>query len=216
MVKAAYRIAIVASVMILVGAASVASAQTCTGYGSFRDHREQIGLGAAVALGAHALALTATGGGDRLFGGASLTAEGYDNLEGRVYSVGGGVGSDIPVGASQRVYVCPIAAASWTTGELEGVDLSGLNFSSGGQLGIIAGRTATVDIIPTVGGRVVHARSKAEWLFFEETASQTYGLAQAGVGFVFNRQYALVPMVGIPIGVDDAEISVGINFGINF
>ncbi|MGH9163557.1 MAG: hypothetical protein ACRD2X_26675 [Vicinamibacteraceae bacterium] len=216
-IKSALRAGFISTVaVVLFGMATSASAQTCAGYGSFREHGGQIGVGGGFSSGSQGLAVTASGGGEQLFGTASFAASGFDNIDGALVSLGGGVGSDIAVDASRRVYVCPTVGAAFVTGDLNGMDISGFNVESGGRIGIIAGQTPTVDVIPTVGGRVVYARTKSEFLFFEDTVTQTYGLADIGVGFVFNRRYALVPMVSIPIGVDDSNVSFGVNLGINF
>jgi hypothetical protein len=76
-------------------------------------------------------------------------------------------------------------------------------------------------IIPTAGLGLQYSKLKVEdtgpgGSTFE--ASETYGLARLGVGFVFNQQISVRPTIDIPVGSDVINdptfgLSVGYNFG---
>jgi hypothetical protein len=83
------------------------------------------------------------------------------------------------------------------------------------------GANPRLRILPTAGLGLQYSKAKVEDTSVGGTsveASETYGLARLGVGFVFNNQISLRPSVDIPLGSDISNdpafgLTVGYNFG---
>jgi hypothetical protein len=71
-------------------------------------------------------------------------------------------------------------------------------------------------VVPTVGMEIRRASASGEFLGVEETASDTYALANLGVGLVFNSRMALTPMVAIPFGLEGSDALFGVAFSMHF
>jgi hypothetical protein len=74
-----------------------------------------------------------------------------------------------------------------------------------------------MEVIPTFGLDIAYDRTKLEVGAVETTARETYAVVRAGVGFVLNKRISLLPSLGVPLGLDDADpefsFVVAYNFG---
>jgi hypothetical protein len=47
-------------------------------------------------------------------------------------------------------------------------------------------------------------------------ARETYVIARAGVGFVWNKRFAVLPALDIPLGLEGSDPEFNVLFAINF
>ena len=50
----------------------------------------------------------------------------------------------------------------------------------------------------------------------DSSASDTFGLATLGVGFIFNRSAAVTPSITIPFSVPDSDVMFTLGFTFSF
>jgi outer membrane autotransporter protein len=128
------------------------------------------------------------------------------------------------LGQSGKLNLCPVARLQLGMGpddEAADINASQTHGHLGLALGTEMGSTRQMRIIPTAGLGLQYSKAKVE-----DTgpggstieASETYGLARVGVGFVFNQQISVRPTIDIPVGSDLSSdpvfgLTVGYNFG---
>lgn len=207
---------LVVSLVLLAIVRSPAVAQTCMGMASFSSGPVQVSGNAAFASGANrfgaGLAYGARGG---IFAGADVGTTSYDGLDASL-DFGATLGYQMQVGKAQ---VCPIANASYDNGpdsDADGVNSSvksaGFGLSVGTPLG-----TNRMQIVPSAGVGLVYSKAKVEISGLGSgEGSDTYGLAQLGLGLVFNQNIAVRPSVSIPLGLDNSDATFGVSVGFNF
>jgi hypothetical protein len=205
---------LVTAVVGLALSAGVAHAQTCQGRGSFRDAPHQVSAGGMFQNGARGVGVGVSGGGDSVFGGVDASFVSYNDLNASSKAVGANIGEDYAV---DRVHVCPAVAGAYIFGPNVGnVNLTGFSVLGGVNVGVAAAESSGMSIVPTVGAGVLHQRAKASFAGIDQTSSQTGGLAAVGVGIVFNRRIALVPLVEIPFGFTTNDRIFNITLAVNF
>jgi hypothetical protein len=70
--------------------------------------------------------------------------------------------------------------------------------------------------VPTFGLDIAYDRITAEIGPVETTARDTYVIVRVGVGLILNDRMGLVPSLGVPLGIDDADPEFSIVFALNF
>ncbi len=159
-----------------------------------------------------------------LYAGADLSNTSIDNDGGSSLGIGAHAGYQMKLGRTQKLALCPVANLALGMGpddDAADINSSQTNANFGFALGTEMGATQQMRIIPTAGLGLQYSKFKVE-----DTgpggrpleASETYGLARLGVGFVFNQQISVRPTVDIPVGSDLQNdptfgVSVGYNFG---
>jgi hypothetical protein len=202
---------------LVVFSATSADAQTCAGAPSFRDNPFQIGVSAAFRDGAQGVGGSFAGGGDDIFGVAGVSVLNFSNLDSSATSVSGSIGADLQADQGGRVFVCPVGQIAFGAGpDFGAVDISTFTLSGGGSVGVVASQGNTLAVIPTFGLFAVHTRLTAEARGQEETESDASGLASIGVGFVFNRNVAIIPEVLVPFSAGNADAVFSIHFAFSF
>jgi len=101
------------------------------------------------------------------------------------------------------------------------INSSSTDVHFGLALGTTMGSTPSLRILPTAGLGLQYSKAKVEDTSPGGStieASETYGLARLGVGFVFNSQISVRPTIDIPVGRDGSSdpafgLTVGYNFG---
>ena len=204
---------------------SPAAAQTCQGMASFSHGQLQVAGNAQFPTGGKIWGGSLTYGlPSGLYAGADLSNTSADNDGGSSLGIGAHAGYQMKLGRTQKVALCPVANLSLGMGpddKQADVNSSQTNANFGFALGTEMGATQQMRIIPTAGLGLQYSKFKVE-----DTgpggqtleASETYGLARLGVGFVFNQQISVRPTVDIPVGSDLQNdptfgVSVGYNFG---
>jgi hypothetical protein len=206
------RRSLVVSLALLAMAKSPAVAQTCQGLASFSAGQMQVAGSAQFAE------FTNTWGGSftygtpaGIYGGADLSTTSFDGLDQSSVGVGAHGGYQMKLGRVSKVALCPVASLALGMGPDD--DALDINSSStdvhfGLALGTAMGTNSQMRIIPTGGLGLQYSKAKVEDTGPGGTtleASETYGLARLGVGFVFNSQISVRPTIDIPLGRDGSS-----------
>jgi hypothetical protein len=204
---------------------SPAAAQTCQGMASFSHGQLQVAGSAQFPEAAKVWGGSLTYGmPSGLYAGADISNTSIDNDGGSSLGIGAHAGYQMKLGRTQKLALCPVANLALGMGpDNDAADINSSQTSAnfGFALGTEMGATQQMRIIPTAGLGLQYSKFKVEdtspgGQTFE--ASETYGLARLGVGFVFNQQISVRPTVDIPVGSDLQNdptfgVSVGYNFG---
>jgi opacity protein-like surface antigen len=202
-----------------------AVAQTCQGLASFNAGQLQVAGSAQLAEFSKTWGANVTYGmPSGIYGGAALSTESFDNDGGSSLGIGAHAGYQMKLGQSGKLNLCPVARLQLGMGpDDEAADINGSQTHGhfGLALGTEMGSTRQMRIIPTAGLGLQYSKYSEE-----DTspnggtieASETYGLARLGVGFVFNQQISVRPTIDIPVGSDLSTdpifgLTVGYNFG---
>ncbi len=219
------RRSLVVSLALLAMANAPAVAQTCQGLASFSAGQMQ------VAGNAQFGEIANTWGGSfsygvpsGVYGGLDLSTTSFDNDLGSSLGVGAHAGYQMKLGQAGRVHLCPVARMALGMGpddEAADINASSTDVHFGLALGTEMGSTPRMRILPTAGLGLQYSKAKVEDTSPGGTtleASETYGLARRGVGFIFNQQISVRPTIDIPDGSDISNdpafgFTVGYNFG---
>jgi outer membrane autotransporter protein len=201
-----------------------AVAQTCQGLASFTAGQLQVAGSAQFAEFSNTWGANVTYGmPSGIYGGLALSTESFDNDGGSSLGIGANAGYQMKLGQSGKLNLCPVARLALGMGpDDEDADInSGQTHAHFGlALGTEMGSTRQMRIIPTAGLGLQYSKLKIEDTSpGGETAeaSETYGLARVGVGFVFNQQISVRPTIDIPVGSDiNNDPTFGLTVGYNF
>jgi hypothetical protein len=117
----------------------------------------------------------------------------------------------------EGIEACPVASVIIRSGPDVGeIDTKGVGLRAGGRLGILAAESGNLDVVPTFGLDIAYDRITAEIGPVETTARDTYVIVRVGVGLILNDRMGLVPSLGVPLGIDDADPEFSIVFALNF
>jgi hypothetical protein len=220
--------------LVLASALAVhdAATQTCLGLPSFHSGRIQLAAHGSFGEDARSFEGSFSLGTNKVFGGLSLGAVDYDQIAGSTLLIGGGVGYQLPLGASSSFHVCPGIRASVGFGPDDifggvsdsagvrqdphpGDDASTFAFVAGLSLGASLG-SPRVRLNPTAGLGLAYSSfdlkdpggSGAE-------RSDTYGALDFAVGVIFRSTFSVRPAVTIPLGLEGADPVFGVTLAIN-
>ena len=164
-------------------------------------------------------------GSDRFFGSAGLGFNrfdgGFDGASATQTTFGALFGSQFGGGERSRLAVCPVGQLDWGLGpNVDPVSMHMFSVSAGGRVGIATGDPSAFNVVPTAGLSFVRSSiTMSEDLFgLSQTAWESYGVANVGVGLRFNRsRMAVVPSVSFPFNrIGDNNASFGVMFSSNF
>lgn len=193
------------------------SAQICLGRPSFSEGPYQASAEVSFTDGAQAFGGGAAIGSEEVFGGASLTYRNLSDVDASITSFSADAGASFAVNPGERIEACPVVAVIISSGPDAGdVDVSAVGLRAGGRLGLVAVESGNMEVVPTFGLDLAYDRVKAEVGATEVTSRETYLIARAGVGFVLNRRIGIVPMLGIPLGLDGSDPEFSIVFSYTF
>lgn len=181
-----------------------------TGAGSFTQHSNTLGVGASYGFVS------------RLFTAGALGTSFSEAFEGSSLDLGATLGYEIPVGKTGQLQLCPLASLGLQLGPnsrlQSGVDRSDRMAALGLAVGTVFRTGARAEVAPTVGLSYAYEKSQATNnagdLLFQ--ISDTYLLAQFGVGFILNSNISLRPQIDIPLGWSGNEPTLGLTVGYNF
>lgn len=202
-------------VLMTLFAASRVEAQTCLGGPAFQPNPYQARVAGLFTDVEHGIDAAFAAGGESLFAGGGLSVENFRPQNQTATSVSGFAGADLQADDGGRIFLCPLAALSFGVGpDFLTTDVSTVRLRGGGQVGVIAMQNGTMMVVPTFGLAAVHQRVRFDFGPTDTTVSDNFGLANIGVGFVFNRNVAITPGVTIPFSADDSDVIV--TFGLTF
>jgi hypothetical protein len=203
--------------MFLLVWAADASAQICLGRPSFSEGPYQASLGASFTDGAQGFGGGVALGSDDIFGGAGLDFTNVSDADAWATSFGVDVGASFMLNPREGIEACPVASVIIRSGPDVGeIDTKGVGLRAGGRLGILAAESGNLDVVPTFGLDIAYDRITAEIGPVETTARDTYVIVRVGVGLILNDRMGLVPSLGVPLGIDDADPEFSIVFALNF
>jgi Outer membrane protein beta-barrel domain len=219
------RRSLVVSLAVLAIVRSQAAAQTCQGLASFSAGQLQVAANAQFPTGGKIWGgSVAYGMPSGVYAGADLSTTSFDGLDQSSLGVGVHAGYQMKLGRTGKVNLCPVARLAIGMGpddKANDINSSSTDVHFGFALGTEMGASQQMRILPTAGLGLQYSKAKVE-----DTApggstleaSETYGLARLGVGFVFNQAISVRPTIDIPLGSNLSNdptfgISVGYNFG---
>jgi hypothetical protein len=193
---------------------SPAFAQTAAGLPSFDEGPFLATAGVFFADSSRGVGAGFTGGSNDLFAGIGVGVARVDGLDARAVSFDVHVGTSIPIDGNSRVFLAPVAGASFTSGPDVGeIDVTVAGLRGGARLGFIAHEMGDLSFIPTAGFDLAYARLSTD--IDDVDVGDTYGIIRLGVGLLFNQQWSVVPALNMPVGRDGADVEFAILAGFN-
>ena len=190
-----------------------ASAQTCAGYGSFDDGSGLVTASGMFAPHARTFGATVSGRTNGFIGGGGFSATKDEDLDIWSSAVSATGGTEVRVGSGNAVFICPAGQLEYSFPfTVAGAEVSRLGLAVGGRVGVRFGVARGLALVPTVGTLLVHQRQQVDDL----TASETGGVALAGMGLVFNRRYSVVPLFVAPFAFSSSSKQFSVQLGVNF
>jgi hypothetical protein len=195
--------------------ATPASAQLCLGAPTFRTAPYQVGIAAAFTEGARGVEGTFAGGGESVFAGAGVSVVNFTDVDVRAAGVSAFVGAEVATDRQNRVLLCPVVQLGFVAGpDLGPVEVSSMTLQGGASIGVIAVENGDAMVVPFFGLAALYQRVKTEIGDVENSASDTGGVANLGVGFIVNRTVGITPSLAIPFsaGGDDPIFTIRLTF----
>jgi hypothetical protein len=214
MKKSLWYVVIMSAFVLAPGAAE---AQFCVGSPSFRDQPYQVGVAAAFTDGARGVSGEFAAGGEALFAGGGVGVVNFDDFDATATNIFGFGGADLGVDQRERVFVCPLGRIGFGVGpDIGAADVSTFSLQVGGSVGVIASQTNTLMVIPNFGLALHYDRVTVEFGGEDESESDSSGLANIGVGFVFNRNVGITPSIAVPFSAGDSDVIFTVSFTFHF
>lgn len=209
--------------LALLGMANApAAAQTCQGLASFTKAPIQVtangqftdlsnSFGATVGYGVPA----------GVYGTVGVSRTSFDGVDASSMGLAARAGYQMAVGKTGQVHVCPNASFGIGMGpddDIGGVDGSSRSATVGVAVGTTFDASPRMKIVPTAGLSYAYGNTKAENDTGAElfSISDSYGLAQLGVGIILDSHISIRPSVDIPVGLDGSDATFGLTLGYHF
>jgi hypothetical protein len=194
-----------------------ASAQLCTGNPSFRDRPYQVGGAVSLTEGFRAVEGTFAAGGESFFAGAGVSAQNFTDIDVRTVGLSAFAGAEFAVDGEDRILLCPVIRLDFAAGPDAGpVDVSTASLQGGGSISLLAVESSDLMVVPFFGLAVLYQRINTDVGSVEASASDTGGVADLGVGFIFNRNVGITPIVSIPFAAASSDAVFTLRFTFNF
>jgi len=210
--------------VIVLGGARAASAQTCSGLPAIGQNSKG-NIGGLLAIGNRQLPVIAdtsntvgvgasvTYGSERTYGTFVIGKNNYTLFQYTTTIVGFTLGGQVNVGKDRPFSICPFGKAS---GEWAGaLNDNGLSFTTdvvagGANVGFKIGSSDRREMMPTIGMSVERVRDTASDPGNKITEKNIVGVLTLGMGFIFDKRIALRPAVSYPIGLPSAHVTVSL------
>jgi hypothetical protein len=197
------------------------ASQVCAGFPSFQGRPIQVQGLALFNNNSKAFGGGVGLGGAEAFGNLDLGTVHFDAYNASAFTVGGGVGYQLPLDKKGTVQVCPAVGVEFDIGPKNilgtGFDYSETDITLGIGVGVVATRTEQVDLVPTGSIAFADADGKLKDASGNGTSkSQSFGIIGLGVGFVFSHQVSIKPGVSIPFGHSGASTTLDVTLAVNF
>jgi hypothetical protein len=209
------RLSIIA-VLVVAAASTPAAAQSCQGYTPFAV--APLRVTGDLVFGDNTTQYGASFAGGQaqpgLFGGVSVAGLKADNVDETAKSLGVFGGFSVAVSPTYPgLEFCPVASFDHTWfPDVAGTSVSANTVTLGGAIGRSLAASPTLNIVPFVDLRWVHASVSAG----DADGSDSAGQLGLGAGFVFSKTFTVRPVLLVPIAQDGASTAFGISVGFNF
>ena len=225
----AKRLSTAAAALLLVAAPAFAHAQACLGAPSYKVAPLQLGAGASFTDGSKGAGVQiGLGSRQGLFLNTGVSLQSYDGLDGSGTSFGGTLGYDVDVSPAPAngpaptasVSVCPLATIAYTklpsfSDGLNDYNAHEVDAGAGVALGVSVTASPTVSVIPFGSFSYLHGTATVSVPGLgSESASDSFGMAELGLGLLLNQRVPLRPSVSVPVGLDGS--SATFNFAVGF
>jgi hypothetical protein len=214
---------IIGVLAVLVLTAAAADAQTCFGSTELgRGGAHRLSAGGTMANGTDGAGAAYGFGRDRFFGSAGLGFNRFDGTDAKQTMVNTLFGTQFMAGDRVRLAICPVGQADWGFGpSVDPVSVHTVSLAGGGRVGFVTGNPAQFNVVPTAGISLVRSAWSTSTdllgVSVSQTAWDTYGVANVGVGLRFNQsRMAVVPSVSFPMGLNGGDPSFVVTFSSNF
>ena len=206
---------------LLLAGGTPAGAQTCLGRASFGTGRLQAAGAGAFTSGQQYYELAGGAATGRFFGFAAARTYSLSRLDKSAFGLAASGGMALPPQWGGRLHICPLATLAARLGpafeDVVPLDSRGIRFTAGAQVAIGGGGRVR-RWIPAIGAAVARTRETLSAPdLLDETTTETFGIINAGVGFLLTDRVAAVPSVNFPIGVTGAHpelvVSIAVSFG---
>ena len=215
------RRSLVVSLALLAIVRAPAVAQTCMGLPSYSRGQMQVTGNATFGNGMDSFGGTfGYGQPAGVFGNVGIGTTSIDAFDGSSFDLGLSGGYQMTVGPTKKVHLCPVANFGLGMGPNDvggsGVDISSQNFGFGVALGTSLPGGPRMQIVPTGGLGLAYLKFKSDNGTTSNSASETYGVLNMGVGLIFSSNISVRPGISVPLGLDGGETRFGLTFGYNF
>lgn len=195
-------------------------AQTCEGRPSFEVAPFQLSARGAFNDDANSFLAGASYGGRGVFGGVGVGVVSFDELDGSGLSLSAGAGYEASLDSKGLAYICPLASIGYLSGPKDifgsGIDYSETDFAFGLTVGVVAADQEKFRLVPTTGVGFNVAKGKLKDDFGDSISeTETFGLIELGVGFIFSQIATFKPFVAIPVGLDEASVTIALTAAVN-
>jgi hypothetical protein len=216
------RRSLVVSIALLAIVRSPAVAQTCMGLASFSTAPMQVTGNGMFSSGVNSFGATVGYGMQSgLWGNLGVQTLSIDGASSHPLNIGAHAGYETAVGKSRNpIHVCPNASFSIGNGPDDvNFNASSQDVTMGVNFGtVLPGSNPRMKIVPTAGISWAHTKLSAKDSVGTSlgSASDSYGLAQLGIGLVMNQNISIRPSVDIPLGLTGSNARFGMTLGYNF
>jgi hypothetical protein len=216
------RRSLVVSLALLAIVRSPAVAQTCMGLASFSNAPMQLTGNGQFSSGVNSFGATVGYGmSSGLWGNLGIQTLSIDGAPSHPMNFGARAGYEASLGKSRNPFhVCPNASFAIGNGiDSPNVNESTQDYTLGVNVGtMLPGSNPRMRIVPTAGLTYAHNKvsAKNDAGTSLGSLSDSYGLAQLGVGLVMNQNISIRPSIDIPLksGYDTRfGVTLGYNFG---
>jgi hypothetical protein len=216
------RRSLVITLTLLAIVRATAAAQTCMGLASFGTAPVQLtGHGSFSDLSTTFGATVGYGLQSSVYGNVGVSRTSYDGVDGSALGLAARAGYQMNLGTARQLQICPNASFEFGIGpndEIGGVERSGRTATVGLNVGAEMVAGPRMKIAPTAGLSFAYGMQKAEntagATLFE--ISNSYALAQVGVGIILNQNISVRPGVDIPLGLEGGDPTFGLTLSYNF
>ena len=208
---------VVSMAIVLLLAASSAEAQFCGGNPSFRDEPYQVGVSTFFTDGARGVEGTFAGGGESLFAGVGVSVTNFTAVDVRATGVAAFAGAEFATDQRSKVLLCPVLRLGFSSGpDIGPVDVSTASVRGGATVGVIASDMDGLMVVPFFGLAAVYDRVTSDFGGVETSFSDTGGIADLGVGFLFNRNVGITPLISVPFSTGGSDVIFTLRLSFNF
>lgn len=189
------------SVLLVAGPAN---AQLCSGVQSFARRPVQLRAAASFDTVSRTVVGGVRIGGRGVFGDLTLGSSHIKAYDASSFVVGAIIAYQVALGSKGTIQFCPAASLGFNIGPNNildsGVDYGAKEWGLGGAIGVLATRTAQIDLMPTLSFTFVHATQRlTDNTTFTTSRSRSGQFLDLGVGLVHRQQLSFKPVFSIAL-----------------